>query len=162
MCSRLGLFLFPIDLCFLCNLTHTLWHGRIGQIRPFVSWGLEGGFSKPLCHGAIWPGSGCLSRILSQDTLHGGRRDAVSFCDLAQALALAAVPLDGSMVEFQRVAADVLAFKAGAPHAGPHPLDDQVALEFGDGANDDYDGSAQRAAGIDILPEADVLDLQPV
>src|ERR1035438_10483496 len=81
---------------------------------------------------------------------------------LSKTLPLGAVMLDPGVVELQRVVADVAAFKAGAPHAGAHSLDDQVAFEFGDGADDDYDGPAQRAAGIDIFPEADVLDLQPV
>lgn len=39
------------------------------------------------------------------------------FSDLAEALPLAAVPLDRSIVEYQWIAPDVLAFKAGAPHA---------------------------------------------
>ena len=82
----------------------------------------------------------------------------MAFGDLAEALALAAVSLDCGVVQYQRIAADVLAFEPGAPHAGAHPLDDQVAFQFGDGADDDHDGPAQRAAGIDIFPEADVLD----
>ena len=54
------------------------------------------------------------------------------------------------------------AFEPGAPHAGADPLDDQVAFEFGDGADDDHDGAAQRAAGVDLLAEADELDVEPV
>jgi hypothetical protein len=50
------------------------------------------------------------------------------------------------------------AFKAGAPHAGAHPLDDQVALELGDGADDDDQGAPQWAAGVDLLAETDELD----
>jgi hypothetical protein len=50
----------------------------------------------------------------------------------------------------------------GAPHAGAYPLDDQVAFQLGDSADDDDDGPAQRSAGVDVLPEADELDLQPV
>ena len=53
------------------------------------------------------------------------------------------------------------AFESSAPHAGTHPFDDQVAFEFGDGAYDDHDGTAQRAAGVDISLEADLLDLKP-
>jgi hypothetical protein len=75
----------------------------------------------------------------------------------AKALALASVALDSGVVQFQRVAADVAAFEACAPHAGAYPPDDQVAFEFGNGADDDNDGSSQRPAGIDIFPEADVL-----
>jgi hypothetical protein len=77
-------------------------------------------------------------------------------------LATLAVSLDGEVIEDQRISADVLSFKPGAPHAGAHSLDDQVAFQLGDCADDDHDGPAQRTASIDILPEADVLDFQPV
>jgi len=69
----------------------------------------------------------------------------VSLGDLPQALALAAVALDWAMVQFEPIAADVAAFEACAPHAGAHPLDDQVAFEFGNGADDNHDGTAQRS-----------------
>ena len=82
----------------------------------------------------------------------------MAFGDLPDALATLTVLLDGGVVQYQRSSADVLAFEPGAPHAGAHPFDDQVAFQFGDGADDDHDGPAQRAAGIDIFPEADVLD----
>ena len=84
------------------------------------------------------------------------------FGDLAQALAMQAISLDGCLIQFQRSAADALAFEADAPHAGAHPLHDKVALEFGDGANDDDDSPAQRAGGVDIFSERDVLDVEPV
>ena len=57
---------------------------------------------------------------------------------------------------------DVPAFEPGAPHAGADPLDDQVAFKLGDGADDDDDGAAQRAARVDLLTEADELDVEPV
>ena len=104
----------------------------------------------------------CLGRRLLEYTLHGGRGDAVSSGDLTDALALAAIALDGGVVELQRLASDVLALKPGAPHAGAHPFDDQVAFQFCDGADDDHDSPAQRAGGVDIFPEADELDLEPV
>jgi hypothetical protein len=69
---------------------------------------------------------------------------------------------DGFTIEIKRLAADVLALEPGAPHAGAHSLDDQAALEFGDSADDDNNGTAQRAAGVDLLAEADELDVQPV
>ena len=50
------------------------------------------------------------------------------FCDLAQALAILKVFLDSCVIEYQWVAADVLAFEAGAPHSGEYPLDDQRAF----------------------------------
>ena len=72
------------------------------------------------------------------------------------------VALDGGVVEDQRIPADVPAFEPGPPHAGAHPLDDQVAFEFGDSADDDHNGPAQRAAGVELFSEADVLDVEPV
>jgi F420-0:gamma-glutamyl ligase-like protein len=82
--------------------------------------------------------------------------------DLADALALAAVALDSGTIQLQRIAADMLAFEPCAPHAVAHPLDDQVAFELGDGADDDHDGPAQRAADVDVFPEAGELDLETV
>jgi hypothetical protein len=86
----------------------------------------------------------------------------VAFSDLAKALAMLAVSLDGGVVQDHGISADVLAFKASAPHAGALALEDQVTFQFGNGADDDHDGPAQRAAGIDIFPKTDVLDLEPV
>jgi hypothetical protein len=39
-----------------------------------------------------------LGRLLSKDTLHSGRRDAMASGDLTDALALAAVALDSSVI----------------------------------------------------------------
>jgi hypothetical protein len=55
----------------------------------------------------------------------------------------------------------VPAFELGPPHACPHPLDDQAALQLGDSADDDDYRPAQRAAGVDLLAEADELDVEP-
>jgi hypothetical protein len=62
--------------------------------------------------------------MLSKDALDGGHGDSVPFCDLAQAQTLAAVTLNGGIVQLQRIPAYVLAFEARAPHSGAHPLDD--------------------------------------
>ena len=56
----------------------------------------------------------------------------------------------------------MLTFQAGASHTGTYPLDDQAALQFCDTTDDDHDGPAQRPAGVDLLPEGDELDVQPV
>ena len=53
-------------------------------------------------------------------------------------------------------------FELGSPHAGSHPLDDQRTFQFGDRSDDDDDGAAQRAARIDLLTEADELDVEVV
>src|SRR5579864_9059655 len=73
-----------------------------------------------------------------------------------------AISEDSGAIEFERPAADVAPFEAGAPPAGAHPLDDQVAFELRDGPDDHHDGAAQRAAGVDLLAEADELDVEPV
>jgi hypothetical protein len=83
-----------------------------------------------------------LDWILAKDTLHGGSGNTMSFGDLAQALATLTVLLGGEIIQYQGISADVLSFKTSAPHAGAHSLDDQVALEFGNGADDDNDGPA--------------------
>jgi len=84
----------------------------------------------------------------------------MAFRDLTKALALAAVAPDSRLVDLYRVAADLTALKMGAPHAGTHPLDDEIAFQLGDCADDDHDVPAQRAAGVDVFLEADVLDLE--
>jgi len=66
--------------------------------------------------------------MLSEHPLDGGRRDSVPFCDLAHALAILTVSLDSCIIQCQWIAADVLAFEAGAPHSGEYPLDDQRAF----------------------------------
>ena len=53
----------------------------------------------------------------------------------------------------------MLALELGAPHTGAHPLDDQVALQLSDGADDDHHRPPQRSSGVDIFPEADQLNL---
>src|SRR5664280_457627 len=100
--------------------------------------------------------------VLAEHTLHGGRRDAMAFGYLAETLALAAVLFDSGAVQNQRLTADVLTFETGAPHAGAHPFDDQTAFKLSDGADDHDDSPAQRAAGVDVFPEADVLDADPI
>jgi hypothetical protein len=42
----------------------------------------------------------CGLGVLAEHTLHGGRRDAMAFGDLAQALALAAVLLDSVTIQY--------------------------------------------------------------
>jgi hypothetical protein len=82
--------------------------------------------------------------------------------DLTEALSTPTVSEDCFAVENERRASDVLTFQTGAPHAGTHSLDDQTAFQFSDATDDDHDGAAQRSAGVDLLPEGDELDVQPV
>ena len=89
-----------------------------------------------------------------EHTVDGGAGDAVSASDLSQAHAMLVIPQDGIEVQVER--------QAGAPHAGTNPLDDQVAFQFRDGADDDHYGAAQWSAGIDLFAEADELDVEPI
>jgi hypothetical protein len=68
----------------------------------------------------------------------------------------------GIMVDDQGFAPDMPAFQLGAAHAGPNPLDDQVALQFSDHTNNDDHGAAQWAAGVELFPEADELDVEMI
>ena len=49
--------------------------------------------------------------------------------------------------------------RAWAPHAGAHSFDDQAAFQLSDGADDDNNRPAQWVAGVDLLSEADVFDV---
>lgn len=99
--------------------------------------------------------------VFAQHALDGCCRDPMAARDLTKTLFPVPVTADGLVIEHQRIApdADVPAFKTSAPHAGPDTLDDQVAFEFGDGADDHNDGAAQGTARVDLLAEADELDV---
>src|SRR5947207_2221269 len=73
-----------------------------------------------------------------------------------------AIVEDQFTVDVERTATETAAFEAGAAHAGPNPLDDQAALQFRNGGDDDRDGAPQRAAGVEVLAEADELDVEMV
>src|ERR1700756_5169085 len=100
--------------------------------------------------------------VLMEHAVNSGARDTMSCGDLADALPVLTIADDGCAIEIKRPASDVSTLELGAPHTGAHPLDDQVAFEFRDGADDDYDGSAQRPSGIELFAEADELDVEPV
>src|ERR1700746_2315237 len=82
--------------------------------------------------------------------------------DLAKAPAPTAIATDGLMIQHKPSASDVTSFELGAPHAGAHPLDDQVAFKLGDRPDDDHDGTSQWSARVDLFAEADELDVEPV
>jgi hypothetical protein len=66
--------------------------------------------------------------MLSEHALYGGHRDVMAFGDLAQALAKLAATYDRGMIELQRIAADMLTFEAGAPHAGAYNIGSTLGL----------------------------------
>src|SRR6516162_5110123 len=96
------------------------------------------------------------------DAVDAGPGSAMRFGDLAEALPAPVIEKDRFPVEIERPTADVPAFHLGPPHAGTNPLDNKVAFEFRDRSDDDHDGAAQRAARVDLLAEADELDVEPV
>ena len=81
---------------------------------------------------------------------------------LAETVTSLAIPQDSIAIQNKWLASDVTAFELGPPHAGAHSLDDQVALEFSDRPDDDDNGPAQGTSGVDLLAEADELDVEPV
>ena len=100
--------------------------------------------------------------MLAEHAVDGGAGDTIAPGELAEALATLAVPQDGSAIEFEWFASDVPALEPGAAHAGAHPLDDQIAFQFGNRSDDDDDGPPQRTTGVDLLAEADELDVDSV
>ena len=114
--------------------------------------------SRGPLHGRL---SAAFERAIEQGLILPGTRLPAERI-LAEALTLGAVLEHRSPVDIQRPATDVATFQLGPAHSGAYPFDDQVPLQLGDGADDDDDGAAQRAARVDVLPEADELDLQVV
>jgi hypothetical protein len=86
----------------------------------------------------------------------------VCFGDLTEALASSALLEDRNPVDVERPPADMPAFQSGTAHTRPHPLDDEISLEFGDGPDDDDNGPPQRTSGIKIFTEAYELDVEMI
>ena len=80
----------------------------------------------------------------------------MALCQLAETLSPLSVPQDSVAIENKRFASDMPAFEFGAAHSSSYPLDDQVALEFGDGPDDDHNPPVPRGTfRVDLLAEAD-------
>src|ERR1019366_5369466 len=88
--------------------------------------------------------------------------DPVGLRDVGQTVAAGAVSEDSNPIDLEWTPSDMPALQPGAAHPCPHPFDDEVTLEFGDRSDDDDDGPPQRAAGVEVLAEADELYIQPV
>jgi hypothetical protein len=88
--------------------------------------------------------------------------DLVGLRDGGQTVAAGAVPEDSNPVDLEWTPSDVPALQPGATHPCPYPFDDEVTFQLGDCPDDDDDGPPERAAGVDALPEADELYIQPV
>jgi hypothetical protein len=81
---------------------------------------------------------------------------------LAETLTTLPVPKDSGTIKVEGLASDVLTLELSPPHSGPHPLDDEAALQLSDDPDDHDDRPAQWAAGVDLLAEADELYIQAV
>ena len=117
---------------------------------------LKEGFSAPFWNSAAG------EYFVLDHTMDGSTGDVVGLGDLAKALPSLTVSDDRFAIEIKRLASNGPAFELGAPHTGAHPFDDQVTFELGDGPDDHDDGPAQRTAGVDIFPERNELDVEPV
>jgi len=117
--------------------------------------GFTGGVLRTLLERRLW------GLLLVDYPVDSGSRDTMSPGDLAEDLAVLAVPKDSLAIQVERWTADVLALMPGAPHAGAHSFSNEAPLEFGDRADDDDDSPAQRPAGVNLLVEADELDVEP-
>ena len=100
--------------------------------------------------------------MLLKHAVDSSAGDKVALRQLAETLSPLSVPQDGIAVESEWLPSDMPAFEPGAAHPGADSLDDQVALKFGDGPDDDNDSSSERSSGVDLLAEADELDVEPV
>ena len=101
-------------------------------------------------------------RLLAEYAEDSGAGDKMALRQLAETLSALPILKDARAIENKGLASDVAAFELCPPHAGPDPLDDQVALQLGDRSDDDHHRTAQRTSGIDLLAEADELDIEPV
>ena len=118
-----------------------------------ILWGLGGRFSQPFCNSGY---------LLTEHSMDGRAADKIALRQLSQAVTLLAVTMDGGTIEYQSFPPDMPAFELGPPHAGAHPLDDQTALQFRDGTDDDNNRPAQGPTGVDLFAEADELDIQTI
>ena len=126
-----------------------------GSVRSgrIVLWGLRGGFLEAFCHRPIGQvqavflsSSTRTGSVFVQHALDRGRRNWMAFCDLPQALSLAAVTVDRFMVQDYGV----------RPMCVPcqtHPLDDQASFQLGDRGDDHDDGPDQRSSSVDVFPQ---------
>jgi hypothetical protein len=82
--------------------------------------------------------------------------------DLTQTLAPSALLKNSNAIDIEWPPADMPSLEPCSAHSCPHPFDDEIPFEFCDGADDDHDSPPERAAGIEVLAEADELDVEMV
>ena len=97
-----------------------------------------------------------------QDLADQSSRDAVILCDRRQTVTASSIMQHTSTIDLRWTTADPDAFELGAPHAGPHSLDDQIAFQFCNRRGDDDDGTAQRAARVHLFAAGDKLNAEMI
>jgi hypothetical protein len=70
------------------------------------------------------------------DPADAGPGDPIDFRQLGQADAAGTITEQCLAIDLERSASDTAAFELSSTHAGAHSLNDQVAFEFADGADD--------------------------
>lgn len=100
--------------------------------------------------------------MLMEHAVDGATAGAVISRDRSQAVAVLPIAQDGFAVEIERRPSDATSFEARPAHAAADALDDEGPFQLGDRADDDGDGAAQWAAGVEVLAEADELDAEAI
>ncbi len=80
--------------------------------------------------------------MLAEHAVDGGPGGAIVFRQLSQAETTLTITVDRIAIKIERLASDAPAFEPRTAHAGLDSLDDQVAFELRDGADDDDDRPA--------------------
>src|SRR3954471_5649832 len=133
----------------LRTFSYCLWTGSDGHFGVCVFNQLKSRLRAP-----FWCG-------LFEHARDGRLRDAVELGDLRQAVVIDFAVLDDPLaINVERLASQAAAFQACPAHTGAYALDDQRTLEFRNGTDDDHDGAAQRTSSIEVLAEADELDVE--
>ena len=72
------------------------------------------------------------------------------------------ITLDGGVVELERLSSNVLAIQSGMPHSSANSLADQVAIEFGDRADEDCEAGTLWTACVNPLSQTAKLNAESV
>jgi hypothetical protein len=83
---------------------------------------LQGGWNEPFVTRR--------SAGISENLADHGARDSVGLGDVGKRDPAVTIAQDRRPIDIERPSTDVSAFELGAPHAGAHPLDDQIGSAF--------------------------------
>ncbi len=84
----------------------------------------------------------CSWSVLAEHAVDGSPGGTIVFRQLTETETALPITEDGITIKIERQASDASAFEPGTAHAGLDSLDDQVAFELRDGADDDDDRPA--------------------